>query len=60
MFEGKERRAVEQGEMLFEKIVCTPGKFEEIMAEDFKNLSEAISSAHGVVEAKPRNEDQIK
>ena len=38
MFDGKDRRTVEQGEMLFEKIVCTPGKFEEIMAEDFRNI----------------------
>ena len=41
MFDGKDRRTIESGEMLFEKIVCTPGRFEEIMAEDLRNLQES-------------------
>lgn len=58
MFDGKERRTVEYGEMLFEKIICNPGNFEEILQEDFKNLNEASQGITQVSEAKPTDELQ--
>ena len=58
MFDGKERRTVEYGEMLFEKIICNPGKFEEILQEDFKNLNEATQEITQVSEARETDEIQ--